>query len=65
MVLPSDQKESAHGVEKEFSWPTIKIGILVVNVGIQSLEKEHNKKPLNILIEFFICDIIKGLILFF
>ena len=46
MVLPSDQKESAHGVEKEFSWPTIKIGILVVNVGIQSLKKEHNKKTI-------------------
>jgi len=54
MVLPSDQKESAQGVEKEFSWPTIKIGILVVNVGIQSLKKEHNIKPLNILKVFFI-----------
>ena len=65
MLLSRGQKESAQGVEKEFSWPTIKIGILVVNVGIQSLKKEHNKKPLNILIVFFICDIIKGLILFF
>ena len=44
MVLLSDQKESVQGVEKEFSWPTIKIGILVVNVDIQSLKKEHNKK---------------------
>jgi hypothetical protein len=43
MVLPSAQKESAQGVGKEFSWPTIKIGILVVNVGIQSLKKEHDK----------------------
>jgi hypothetical protein len=54
MVLPSDQKESVHGVEKEFSWPTIKIGIRVVNVGIPSLKKEHNKKPLNILIVFLL-----------
>ena len=51
MVLPSDQKESVQGVEKEFSWPTIKIGILVVNVGIQSLKKEHNKKT----IKYFNC----------
>ena len=46
MLLSRGQKESAQGVEKEFSWPTIKIGILVVNVGIQSLKKEHNKKTI-------------------
>ncbi len=44
MLLPRGQKESVQGVEKEFSWPTIKIGILVVSVGIQSLKREHNKK---------------------
>jgi hypothetical protein len=44
MALPSGLKENVRGVEKEFSWPTIKIGILVVNVGIQSLKKEHNKR---------------------
>jgi len=54
MVQPSAQKESVQGVEKEFSWPTIKIAILVVNVDIQSLKKEHNKKPLDILKVFFI-----------
>jgi len=54
MVQPSAQKESVQGVEKEFSWPTIKIGILVVSADIQSLKKEHNKKPLDILKVFFI-----------
>ena len=44
MDLPSGQKESVQGVEKEFLWPTIKIGILVVSAGIQSLKKEHNKR---------------------
>jgi hypothetical protein len=44
MLLSRGQKESVQGVEKEFSWPTIKIGILVVSVGIQSLKREHNKK---------------------
>jgi hypothetical protein len=44
MLLSRGQKESAQGVEKEFSWPIIKIGLLVVNVDIQSLKKEHNKK---------------------
>ena len=44
MLLSRGQKESVQGVEKEFSWPTIKIGILVESVGIQSLKKEHNKK---------------------
>ena len=65
MVLASGQKESVQGVEKEFSWPTIKIGILVVNADIQSLKKEHNKKTIKYFNSLFYKQSYKRLDIFF
>ncbi len=65
MLLSRGQKESAQGVEKEFSWPTIKIGLLVVNVDTQSLKKEHNKKSIKCFNGVFYRQSYKRLDIFF